>query len=86
MRGTAGLPQMKSFLDVVLFLAWVAAYLASVSWVARYRKAKAHALGPSRHTEYRTDKDLALRVAIFILGAVMLLVGYFATRMIGQHF
>jgi hypothetical protein len=77
---------MKSLLDAVLFLAWVTAYLTAVSWVARYRKAKVHAWGPTRHTEYRTDKDVALRLAIFILGAVMLLVAYFATRMIGQYF
>ncbi len=81
-----GLPHMKPLLDTVLFLAWVAAYLIAVSWVARYRKAKVHALGPSRHTDYRTDKDMALRLAILILGAVMLLVGYFATRMVGQYF
>ena len=86
MTGTVGLVQMKSFFDAVLFLAWVTAYLTAVSWVARYRKAKVHALGPTRHTEYRTDKDFALRLAILILGAVMLLVGYFATRMIGQYF
>ena len=86
MRGTVGLPQMKLLLDAVLFLAWVTAYLTAVSWVARYRKAKVHALGPTGHTEYRTDKDFALRLAILVLGAVMLLVGYFAMRMIGQYF
>lgn len=75
---------MKSLLDAILFLFWVAAYLTAVSWVARYRKMKVHALGPGRVTEYRTDKDMALRLAILILGAVMLLVGYVATRMVGQ--
>lgn len=88
MGGIAGNapPQMKPFLDAVLFLAWVAAYLVAVSWVSRYRKAKAHALGPTGRTDYRADRDLALRLVIFVLGAVMLLVGYFATRMIRQHF
>jgi len=78
--------QMKPFVDAVLFLAWVAAYLVAVSWVSRYRKAKAHALGPTGRADYRADRDLALRLVIFVLGAVMLLVGYFATRMIGQYF
>ena len=79
-------PQMKPLLDAVLFLAWVAAYLGAVSWVSRYRKAKAHALGVTGRADYRADRDLALRLVIFVLGAVMLLVGYFATRMIGQYF
>lgn len=77
---------MKPLLDAVLFLAWVVAYLTAVSWVAHYRKMKVHALGPTRHTDYRTDRDLVLRVAILILGAVMALAGYLATRMIEQYF
>jgi hypothetical protein len=77
---------MKPLLDVVLFLAWVTAYLTAVSWVARYRKTKAHAWGPAPDTGYRTDKDIALRLLILILGAAMLLVGYVATRMVGQYF
>ena len=76
---------MKPLLDVALFLAWIAAYLTAVSWVARYRKTKAHALGPTLHTGYRTDKDIALRLLILLLGAVMLLVGYLATRVIGSY-
>lgn len=76
---------MKPLLDVALFLAWVAAYLTAVSWVARYRKTKAHALGPTLHTGYRTDKDIALRLLILLLGTVMLLVGYVAARMVSQY-
>jgi len=86
MRGAVGAAQMKSVLDAVLFLAWVAGYLAAVSWVVRYRKAKVGALGGTRNTDYRGDKDLTLQLAILVLGAVMLLVGYFATRMVGQYF
>lgn len=77
---------MKPLLDAILFLVWVAGYLTAVSWVARYRKAKAHAMGPTRRTDYRTDKDVLLQLAILVLGFVMLLVGYFVTRMIGQYF
>jgi len=77
---------MKPLLDVVLFLVWVAVYLTAVSWVARYRKTKAHALGPALHTDYRTDKDIALRLLILLLGTVMLVVGYVATRMVSQYF
>ena len=77
---------MKPLLDAILFLFWVAMYLTAVSWVGRYRKARAHALGGTGRTDYRADKDLALRLTVFVLGAAMLLVGYFATRMIGQYF
>ena len=77
---------MKPLLDVILFVAWVAAYLTAVSWVARYRRTKAHALGPTLHTDYRSDKDLPLRLLILLLGAVMLLVGYVATRMVSQYY
>jgi hypothetical protein len=86
MGGAVGAAQMKSVLDAVLFLAWVAGYLAAVSWVVRYRKAKVGALGGTRNTDYRGDKDLTLQLAILVLGAVMLLVGYIATRMVGQYF
>ncbi len=77
---------MKALVNILFFLAWVIGYLGAVSWVTRCRKAKAHALGPSGNTDYRADKDAILRLAILILGAAMLLVGYFATRMIGQYF
>jgi|GEM_PF-1114310 len=77
---------LKPLFDVVLFFAWVTVYLAAVSWVARYRKTKAHALGPALHTDYRTDKDIVLRLLILLLGAVMLLVGYVATRMVSRYF
>ncbi len=75
--------QMKPLFDALLFLVWVAVYLTAVLWIARYRKTKAHALGPALHTEYRTDKDIALRLLIFVLGVVMLLLGYVATRLVG---
>ena len=77
---------MKPLFDALLFLIWVAVYLTAVFWIARYRKTKAHALGPALHTEYRTDKDFALRLLILVLGVVMLLVGYVVTRIVGRYF
>jgi hypothetical protein len=76
---------MKPLFDALLFLVWVAVYLTAVFWIARYRKTKARALGPALHTEYRTDKDIALRLLIFVLGVVLLLLGYVATRAVGQY-
>jgi hypothetical protein len=77
---------MKPVLDAILFLFWVAMYLAGVCWVSRYRKDSLHALGRTGHSDYRADRDVVLRLIIFVLGAVMFLVGYLATRMIGQYF
>ncbi len=79
-------PGMKPVLEAVLFLVWVAAYLAAVSWVVRYRRSRGHVRGPIRLAGYRTDMDLVLRLAILVLGFAMLLVGYFATSMLGQYF
>jgi len=75
---------MKPLLDVALFLAWVAPYLAAVSWVSGYRKAKLHALGPTGRTDYRADRDLGLWLAVFVLGVLLLFVAYLATRMVRQ--
>ena len=86
MRGAVGAARMKPVLDTILFLVWVTGYLVAVAWVVRYRKAKVGALGGIRSTEYRADKDFILRLAILVLGAAMLFVGYFATRMVGQYF
>jgi hypothetical protein len=77
---------MKPLFDALLFLVWVAVYLTAVFWIAHYRKTKVHALGPALPTEYRTDKDIALRLLIFVMGVVMLLLGYVATRVVSQYF
>lgn len=77
---------MRPLFNAILFLAWIAAYLIAISWVARCRKTQVHALGPTRHTEYRTDKDIGLRLAILFVGAVLLFVAYLATHMVGRYF
>ena len=79
-----GPPQMKPLLDTVLFLAWVLVYLAGISWVSRYCKARAHALGPTGRSDYRADKDITLWLAVFVLGVLLLLLAYVATRAIGR--
>lgn len=77
---------MKPLLDAILFLAWVAVYLGAVSWVSRYRKARAHALGPTGRTDYRAEKDLGLRLALLAFGALLLFLAYVATRAVSQYF
>ncbi len=77
---------MRPLVNTILFLAWIAAYLIAISWVARYRKTQVHALGPTRYTDYRTDKDMGLRLAILFVGAVLLFVAYLATHMVGRYF
>ena len=81
MGGIMG-PQMKPFLDTVLFLAWVSVYLAAISWVSRYRKAKVHALGPSGRSDYRADKDVTLWLTVFVLGVFLFFLAYVATKVV----
>ena len=77
---------MKPFLDAILFLAWVAVYLAGVSWVSRYRIARARALGPTGRTDYRAEEDLGLKLALLVLGAMLLFLAYGATRAVSHYF
>ena len=83
---TIGAPHMKPLLDAILFLAWVTAYLAMVSWVSRYRKAKAHALGSSGESDYRADTDMTLWVTVFVLGIALFLLTYLVSRAISQFY
>jgi hypothetical protein len=75
---------MKTFLDTAFFVAWVAAYLATISWVSRFRRARVHALGPSGRSDYRTDKDIVLWLTVFVLGVLLFLLAYVATQAIGH--
>lgn len=73
----------KPILDTVLFVVWIAAYLGAVFWIARYRTAKAHALGPTGRSDYRAEKDIGLRLAVLGVGILLLLLAYAVTRAIG---
>ena len=73
MEGGRGLLYMKPLLDTVLFLAWVSVYLLAIFWVTHYRKARVHALGPMGRSEYRADKDVILRLTVFVIGILLLL-------------
>ena len=75
---------MKPFLDAVLFLAWVSLYLAVISWVSRYRMARVRALGPWARSDYRADKDIILWLTVFVLGVLLFLLAYVATRVVSQ--
>ncbi len=77
---------LKPLLDVVLFLVWVTVYLAAVSYVSHYRKARAHAIGPAGRTDYRSDKDVGLRLAVLALGTLTLLLAYAAIRFLNYYF
>ncbi len=80
MGGIVESAPMKPLLDTLLFLAWVSVYLVAISWVSRYRKARAHALGPTGRVDYRTDKDMGLWLAVFVLGVALFFLAYLATR------
>jgi len=75
---------MKLLVEAILFVAWVAAHPAAVSWVSGYRKARAHALGPIGRSDYRADKDMALRIMVFVVGVVSFFLVYLATQALSK--
>lgn len=76
---------MNLLLDTILFLAWITVYLAVVFWIGHYRRARAHALGPTGRSDYRADKDMGLWLTVFVVGVLLFFVVYFVTRALG-HF
>jgi hypothetical protein len=74
---------MKTFIDVILIVAWVLVYLAVVNAVGQYRRARAHASGSTARTEYRADRDVALKLVVLFIGAFSVVVIYALSRMVG---
>lgn len=62
---------MKPILDTVLFVIWVSAYLTAVACAARYRRARVHSFSDPVQGEYRADKDVGLRLAMLVVGALL---------------
>ena len=79
-----GLLQMKLLVDIILLLAWITAYLAVVFWVGCFRRARAHPLGPTGRIDYRADKDVALRILVFVVGVVSFFLVYLATQALSK--
>jgi hypothetical protein len=77
---------MRPVLNALLFLLWVSAYLTVVACLARYRKARAHALGNAVQSDYRADKDVGLWVAMMVLGVLLFWLVHLATMTIGRLF
>jgi hypothetical protein len=75
---------VQSLLDVLLFLAWAAAYLAALYWVGRYRRA--HAAGSAARAEYRADRDVAFWLATLILGLLLSMLAFLARQAVGRLF
>ena len=71
---------MKTFIDIILVLVWVVAYLAVVNAVGQYRKARAHASGPVGRSEYRADRDVALKLVVLVVGVLSVVVIYALSR------
>jgi hypothetical protein len=71
---------MKLLVDDVLLVIWVAAYLATTYGIACYRRARAHTSGGFERNEYRAEKDAGLRVIVCLVGALLGVGAYFASR------
>jgi hypothetical protein len=74
---------MRLVMTLVLFLAWISAYLAGVLWLSRHYRERALAHGHLGRHEYRADKEPGLRVAIFALGVLLFLAVYLITKLLG---
>jgi len=73
---------MKPLVDSVLFLAWISVYLLMVSFASRYRRARVQASG--LWSDYRADKDVILRLSVFVIGVLLLFLMYLATKAVSH--
>ena len=73
---------MKPLLDSTFFLVWVTAYLGLAYAVCRYRRFRAGAAGLAGRAEYRADKDWGVRLGVFVVGVVLVGIGYLFTRLL----
>ena len=71
---------MKPLVDSVLFLAWISVYLLMVLFASRHRMARVQASGRWGKGDYRADKDIILRLSVFVIGVVLLFLMYLATK------
>ncbi len=74
---------MKTLLNMIVLIAWVALSLAAVSMVGHYRKRHAHVSGATTCDEYRADRDFALQLIVFFIGVLSVFVLYALGRMVG---
>jgi hypothetical protein len=74
---------MRLVMTLVLFLAWISAYLAGVLWLGRHYRERALAHGHLGRHEYRADRDPGLQFALFALGVLLFLAAYLITSVIG---
>ena len=74
---------MKTILDMIAFVAWVAMSLAVVSLVGHYRRMHAHVGGAAGRNEYRADRDVVLQLIMLLIGVLSVVVIYALGRMVG---
>ena len=74
---------MKTILDMIAFVAWVAMSLAVVSLAGHYRRMQAHIGGAVGRNEYRADRDVVLQLIMLLIGVLSVVVIYALGRMVG---
>jgi hypothetical protein len=74
---------MKTLLNMIVFVVWLALSLAAVSLVGHYRNRHAHVGGATTRNEYRADRDLTLHLIVFFIGVLSVVVIFALNRVAG---
>ena len=75
---------MKTTVDLIFIISWIAAYLTVVYAVARYRQTRATVLGLVELREYRAEKDAVLWLVVFLAGTLLGAIAYVASNALGK--
>ena len=74
---------MKIIVNLTSYLAWVVVYLSAVSWAARYRYGRTHAMPTPWLNDYRADRDLGLKFFLLVFGLLSFGVVYYLNLVLG---
>ena len=74
---------MKTLLNTIVVVVWLALSLAAVSLVGHYRKRHAYGGGGTTRDQYRADRDLALQLIVFFIGVLSVVVIFALNRVAG---
>ena len=75
---------MRLLVDIILFLSWISIYLSLTYGIGWYRRTQVFSLGTHGRGEFRAEKDLGVRLAVFLVGILLGVAAYFVLRALGR--